>query len=121
MDYNYENIDKNNKSGIKGFGVFLVCIFIFIMIIIIIFVTREKFISGGTLNQLVSLDSQDLYLHGNEVKKYTNGQFNMPYDLPTRMYNINRGYLTKNPSENINGAYLGNEYIAPIPDVMKPL
>ena len=81
----------------------------------------DSFISGGTLNQLVSVDSQDLYLHGNEIKKYTNGQFDMPFDLPTKMHNINRGYLTNNPPEYINNAYLGNEYIAPIPDVMRPL
>jgi len=103
---------------------------IFIMAIIIgviiygvhYFVVKyDSFISGGTLNQLVSLDSQDLNLHGNDIRKYTNGQFDMPYGLPTKMYNINRGYLTDNNPENICGAYLGNEYIAPIPDIMKPL
>jgi hypothetical protein len=111
----FENSEKNK------FILVISILFIIVAIVLTIYFWPESFISGGTLNQLVSVDSQDLYLHGNELRKYTNGQFNMPYDLPTRMYNINRGYLTNNPSENINGAYLGNEYIAPIPDIMKPL
>jgi hypothetical protein len=114
-----DNFDSSEKD--KYLLIFIFVIVIIAVVFYIIYFGKEHFLSGGTLNQLVSVDAQDLYLHGNELRKYTNGQFNMPYDLPTRMYNINRGYLTNNPSENINGAYLGNEYIAPIPDIMKPL
>ena len=97
-------------------------IIVILLIVVIALCWRgtEKFISGGTLNQLVSMDAQDSYLHGPEVYPYTTGKFLMTYGQPTKMYNINRGELNPGDWTTMPGSYLGSEFIAPQSPVFMP-
>ena len=68
-------------------------IFLIIVIIIIVLMEyplmKENFLSGGTIQQLMGKDSQDLYLNTDEIKPLVDGNFLLQYNQPTLMQNRN--------------------------------
>ena len=86
------NLSKDDKS-------FTFFIFIVIIIGLVIFIIpwdklgkKREGMSGGTVAQMFSQDSQDVYLKGN-VDKLATGNFNLFWNQPTREANVwlNRG------------------------------
>ena len=109
-----DKMDKNDKNMIC----FVIIGVVVGVVLCLILKKKEPFISGGTVSQLFSKDGQDLYLNGPEINNYTNNDFNLEYDMPTRIFDINRGYPTKNIEfKKYETSYLGDEFIVPMPDL----
>ena len=99
----------------------LIIIFIIIVVLFIIFFPWDKLVekkkehmTGGTLTQLYSNDSQDVYLKG-DVDQLATGNYNLYWNQPTRVANtfLNRGsplpsIVLPNTSMNPNNITLNN-------------
>jgi uncharacterized membrane protein YkgB len=107
--------DDDNKTFFVIAILIIIVVFIIGIVIIKKYNSNKKshFISGGTVSQLYSKDIQDTYLNGNEINGYTNNDFNLQYDMPTRIFDVNRGYPTESSTFLHFNNYLGSEYIPP--------
>jgi len=95
---------------------------IILMILYLKFFKIEKFLSGGTISQLFSKDSQDVFLNGSSINPIASGDFELQFNQPTLVNKSQRGDLLKsNDNKFMLGQYVGETNIMPFNDIMKPL
>ena len=88
--------------------IYLIMIIIFI-ILIEYPVMKENFLSGGTIQQLMGKDSQDLYLNTNEIKPLVDGDFVLQFNQPTLMQNRNvRNKVNPTNKKQCDDNYVNN-------------
>jgi hypothetical protein len=92
MDMNMTAETKDNLQFIGMVAVFM--IFIVVLIIVVSTFKKEGFLSGGTISQLFSKDSQDLMLNDSSILPYTSGDFHLEFNQPTQANHPQRGAQT---------------------------
>ena len=110
----------------EKYGDFCVGLILGIILIVIYlkFFRMEKFLSGGTISQLFSKDSQDVFLNGSSINPIATGDFELQFNQPTLVGKSQRGDLlpkNSNADKYMLGQYVGETNIMPFNDIMKPL
>lgn len=92
MDIDLSSTSSSNTNKTSNNNLYLFFIVIGIIVIYLYASGKMENMSGGTLTQLFSNDSQDTYLKSN-VDNLATGQFDLYWNQPTRIANtfLNRG------------------------------